>query len=459
MSINNNLNGYKFERAQMWWWHDPTYQNKANNIAMPKGEAVCRHDRPVIIIQDQSTIETGSVLVVPCSSSTRSKCDLAITDPEIQRSYTVTYLRCDKIMSVDVNQLSRYMLTLNEETMERLEQKIAKLIFPNLKYDWNDNKKVYYDDKNIRHIKSTQLTRIKLYSKDTIDEIPHSKWNEKKIKEFCEDYINHPLWMVSEKYNLSELGCTKLFYNWRDFCDNPEIINYNKAIKWTPEQKAALVKLYYEKGCSTCMEEYGLSKSTIRGYVSKFKERHPKLEKIEEVEITSLPFPDLQYAAENVIWFSNIITKTCKAFDMYHSVYTNYRLKNSQSLTPEGFYSILRNAINDGILSALNIIKMQDNSLYVQEILPNDKYINSWKLLDICKDDLIPQTSSDGVNLMKECRRLYGNKIALHVDIINEIRRFLHSNLTIAPAGINMVYNTLINIYCDPDEVNKLKTK
>ena len=455
MSVINN-NGYKFLRGQMYWWNDPICKQKASNVSSPFGEETVRHSRPVILIQDHTCIENGSVLVIPCSSSTHNKHDIAITDPEIQKQYSVTYLRVDKIMPVNVNTLSRYMLTLNDEIMRKIEKKISKILFPNLNYDWNKNDNIYKDDLGRRHVKSNVLISTKLYSKDIIDDVPDSKWTKSKIKQFCEDFVNIPLWQVSEIYDISESTCIKYFRNWRDYCKDQEIINYNRSVKWSPEQRISFIKFYYVNGIKATEEEYGLSRNTIKKYISKFKERHPNVEKIDEVKITELPFPDTKNAANNIMWFANIVAKTCKAFDMYHSVYLNYKGKNT-NLNSEGFYTILRDCINEGILRKLGIIKMNDNSLYVPEILGSDKYINSWKFLDICKDDLIPPTSSDGVNLMRSCRKRYGNNICMHIDIISEIRIYLNNNIAILPAGLKIFESTLRDIYCDPDVVKLMK--
>jgi len=452
-----NSNGFKFKRGDMWWWHDPIYQSKSNNLQVVKGEGTIRHDRPVIIIQNHLLNENETLLVIPCSSTTKHKCDIAITDPEVQKLYNVTYLRCNKMMPIQINQLYKYVMSLNDETMNHIEQKMAKLLFPNLKYDWHKDEKIYMDEQNIRHIKSTWCSKVKLHSNDIIDEIPNSKWNIDKIKQFCHDYVSMPLYEVSEKYEIAEITCTKLFVNWRDFCNDPIVSNYNKSKKWTVEEKIAFVKFYYDKGCDATAKEYYLAKSTIKSYISKFKEKHPKLEKIDDVKINVLPFPDVKNAAGNVFWLANIMAKTCKAFDMFHSIYLNYKIKSSEYLTMEGFYTILRNSINSGILSALNIIKLSDDNLYTPEILNNDKYINTWKFLDICNDNIIPPTSSDGVNLVKECHRLYGTKISLHVDVINEIRKYLKLSINIAPAGLNLFQKMMLNIYCDPDEVKKIK--
>ena len=139
-----NSNGFKFKRGDMWWWHDPIYQIKSNNLQVVKGEGTIRHDRPVIIIQNHLLNENETLLVIPCSSTTKHKCDIAITDPEVQKLYNVTYLRCNKIMPIQVNQLYKYVMSLNDETMNHIEQKLAKLLFPNLKYDWHKDEKIYF---------------------------------------------------------------------------------------------------------------------------------------------------------------------------------------------------------------------------------------------------------------------------------------------------------------------------
>ena len=232
-------------------------------------------------------------------------------------------------------------------------------------------------------------------------------------------------------------------------------------MKWNADKKIELIKLYYEKGVKACVEEYGLTKNTIRNYVWKFKERHPALEEVDEVEIIQLPFPDQENAAENILWFANIMAKTCKAYDLYHSVYLNYKSKNiTKIIPPEGFYSIIRNCIITSIMNLLHIIKMEDNSFYCPEILNSDKYINTWKFLDICNDNLIPPGSTGGDKLMKECRKLYGNKIAIHVDIIAEIKRLLGNEINyIVPAGLKLFESILLSLFCDPDDSQKLRNK
>lgn len=133
-----------FIRGQVWYWEDPVYGDKSNqqNTEIPQGEQAMRFNRYVIIVQNTDSIRNNSVLVIPCTTKDY-KYNVKVSISHLTKS-NVTNANVESIISVHQKQLKRYICTLSEVSMKRIDKVLRSWLFESQSDDEEDN--VVYDN-------------------------------------------------------------------------------------------------------------------------------------------------------------------------------------------------------------------------------------------------------------------------------------------------------------------------
>ena len=223
------LKANKFTRGQVWYWSDPIYLNKANASTVAYGEGNIRYSRYVLIIQNSDTV-SGSTVVLPLSSSGFRKTDIAV---QLLDSMSKSYIRINKLMTVNTSQLTKYICTLTDATMSCIDMAVAYYILPNVynlyktdsdlasnevstmfqdlvKDDMSINNRLHLQQK-ISNINSESEKECR--NTETCDETTHKRkrvsWDDNMKLSFLEYAKEHTISETAEKFSITPASAYK----------------------------------------------------------------------------------------------------------------------------------------------------------------------------------------------------------------------------------------------------------
>lgn len=212
------MNGQKYLRGQVWWVGT---QKEYDGHIMST-------NRPHIIISNNKVNQTSSVLLtVPCTTAeeregfnTHVKCEFNGKN---------NLVLCEQIKPINVSDIANYMLTLDEETMSKIDCALSNAIgLPSNK-------------------KETETEKFNvLESVLTLEPRPIFPNYEPTFVNIEEDEMFMPK-------PITEIKAKKSHKHW----DNSE--------------KEIFIAVVDEEGVESASKAYGLSEGTIKNYYSKFK--------------------------------------------------------------------------------------------------------------------------------------------------------------------------------------------
>lgn len=124
----NTSNVYK--RGQVWHWIDPTYGAKQNHKTIPMGEGGYHYNRYVLIVSNTDSIGAGPVTVIPLSShKTNPGYDIPIHIDHLY-SQSISHAKTKFMFSAHLRMLDKYICTIGDEDMKRVDAILIKTICP-----------------------------------------------------------------------------------------------------------------------------------------------------------------------------------------------------------------------------------------------------------------------------------------------------------------------------------------
>jgi len=120
-----------FIRGQVWYWEDPICGKKEFGINVPNNDVNMRYNRYCIIAQTTKTITNNMILVIPCSSTNNDPNDVKIHLMHLFNE-NYSYAKIRSIFPANPKSLTRYICTLSEESMLKIEAEVMKLLTPTI---------------------------------------------------------------------------------------------------------------------------------------------------------------------------------------------------------------------------------------------------------------------------------------------------------------------------------------
>ena len=451
-----------YKRGQVWYWKDPIYGSKENGCQIHMGEAGLRYNRYVVII---SAFDENSSFINPicmaCTSNDENNESIPVT-LSLNGLYSISYCNPNSIFPVNKKMLIRYVCTLSDEDMNKIDMMTMKFMLPNI-YD-----KVCSDN-SLRSILGlgNALENITISKHEAI-EILNKDFKEKaeRVQNFIDEYIEftgnnndclnpYDLKMQYDKYCVKEsfpvefdimpfisqfchcIGSKSLLnainqitvpnlasiinFNGLKFakdvsisihidssCNKISSISDTNKGKWTDEKIQEFMDLYNSKGPEVVEEVYGLKQSTINNYASKWKNL------VNKESLFELTDP-IGYI-KKISAFSNlcglIVNQEAKSLIQLGKKYSKNSLKFRNDVTTTCFFASIM---------FLGIKYECGNGKETKYIFPeinNDmKYIDTFRYIDSIAD-IINDTKTkkalsenEASTVLTKMRKLYPNLI------------------------------------------------
>lgn len=329
-----------FMRGQIWYWDDPIYGEKGTKQTAAIGEATLRYSRYCLIIGATDTLTQSGIMAIPCSSSMNTPYDVPIMVAKyFNEGYT--YARCKELFPVHSRCLTRYVCTISDEDMKKIEGTLIHLLMPGV-YDligkdtYQNTYGLEYD--NIKYkpiaidpdkIESTLIKFIKQHLavgtdddsvtayelKDAYDQfcMIHRYDTNTDIVEFLDvfnkllngttyQFINRSKFNVINYKGIRIVGNLDLnieLNNHSIIIDtDPQIIaddsNTNTTdskAKWNDDTIMEFIKSYQEHGVEYVCEKFELKQSTANNYWYRWKNRLDNVTEKGEVAENANPVP------------------------------------------------------------------------------------------------------------------------------------------------------------------------
>lgn len=472
-------NSCLFIRGQVWYWEDPIYGRKENNIEVSIGEASIRYSRYCVVAQTTNTIDKSSVLVIPCSSSNHTPHDVPAPLTHVFHE-NFTYGRTRGVFPVHPKFLQRYVCTLPDSVMKQMEVELIKLLIPSI-YDGIDKTELLdrfglnvesptFDsdahnnpqtwELNLRSflkdhlIKADSKEVISVYElKDAFNQYCtiHRFGLVDDIVEFLDVFTkltgnNGYHFADKSRYNIIEFrglqirGNLKLTLNVSEL----DIINPNdpqRPGKWNDDSIRSFLVLYNDDGVDAASEKFGLKPSTATNYWYKWKDSL-ELEKSPTV-IPRIPITvDTPRSISKV---ANMIRDSLKD----ESIYSKMDISRQSNITDQLFYSVLGTCIYYSLLEFLSIRKDETGNFFCPNLNESSKYLPTWHFFDKSYHDRRVSLIKTGHELIIAYKKYFPQYKGIDSDWISKLRIRLINKLNISESDINKVCDIIKNTYCD----------
>ena len=224
---------YHFLRGQVWYWNDPIYGKKElNKSPINRNDNILHYSRYVIIIENTLTISPTSCIVIPCSSKRKSRFDIEI--PLNHANYVnTTVARISQLFPVNTKDLVRYICTLSEATMEKIETALLTIltnsnidIFTELQLPPTKQNVIKNDEFTIpcncnnincgNNEKSNLNNGIKNDADISSTEVKKGRyhWSYEKIQVFLDIYKKEGIDAVCSKYSITFKTAQRYYTDW-----------------------------------------------------------------------------------------------------------------------------------------------------------------------------------------------------------------------------------------------------
>lgn len=472
-------NSSMFLRGQVWYWEDPIYGRKENNLEVSIGEAIMRFNRYCIIAQTTETIAKSSVLVIPCSSTNNTPHDVPIPLAHVFHE-NYTYARTRSIFPVHPKFLQRYICTLSENTMKQIEAEICKMLLPSVfsttsgeifkelfNCDKNSNyhepirQNLDFVEKNIRSfirdhlVKSSNKDVISAHElKDAFDQycIIHNLDLVEDIVEFLDTFTKvtnntGQRFIDKSKYNVTEFRGIKIRGNLKlsIILSERDLINPSdpqKLSKWTEDTINEFLNEYNNNGVEVASDKFGLKPSTANNYWYRWKD---KLESNPPIRTTPKvpPTIDIQKSISKV---SNLIRDYLREINIYDDIQETDKKYEMNIIS---FYNNIGTCIYYSLLELLSIRKDDGNeNFYIPNINENSNYLDTWHFFDKAYHDKRISMNKNGLDLINAYRKYFPNKKGIDQDFITKLKPRLISKIALCDDEVQKICDVISEKFC-----------
>ena len=397
-----------FIRGQVWHWEDPMYGKKEEGGMVATGEATVRFSRYVIIVQTTFSIGKSSVSVIPCSSTNSTPHDVIV--PLAHLFYeNLTYAKVQFLFPVHPKSLQRYVCTLSDSVMRRIESELIKLFTPTI------SEKISHEE-----LKKYGLDLTVVEDHPPLDTLPNISTENDYKKE----------------------------------------TPVSKERVWTDERRLRFLNVYKEHGSDAAAMEFGINEASAVSYWYKWKSRLDPLfmetpKTNDDMPINSIPVPytgGVYLAISKVANMMRDILHTEEAYDKV----TGYWRDSRNTVMPEEFYSKSGNCIYHSLLEFLNIKRDADSrELIIPEVDDSTSYLGTWYFLDKIYNEKRISYIKQGRKMMDAYRKHHGD---IHAGIDRDWLKVLQSKLShklnLIDAGLCIICDIIGDTFCTPREIN-----
>lgn len=472
-------NSNMFLRGQVWYWEDPIYGRKENNLEVSIGEGVMRYNRYCIIAQTTETIVKSSVLVIPCSSTNNTPHDVPIPLAHVfHENYTYAKTRC--IFPVHPKFLQRYICTLSENTMKQIEAELCKMLLPSIISTISEEvfKELFECDLNSTHhepirqnfdliennirsfirdhlVKSSNKDVISAHElKDAFDQycIIHNLDLVDDIVEFLDTFSkvtnnNGQHFIDKSKYNVIEFRGIKIRGNLKlsIILSEKDLINPSdpqKLSKWNENTINEFLNEYNNNGVEIASDKFGLKQSTANNYWYKWKDKldtNPPIRTTMKVP----PTIDIQKSISKV---SNLIRDYLKEINIYNSI---QEFNKDYKMNDVSFYNNIGTCMYYSLLELLSIRKDDiSGDFHIPNINENSNYLNTWHFFDKAYHDKRISMNKNGIDLINAYRKYFPTKNGIDEDFIIKLKPKLISKLAVHDDVIENICNIISEKFC-----------
>lgn len=455
-----------FKRGQIWYWEDPVF-GKKNEIepSSPTGDATYRYNRYVIIVQTEDTIDSQSILVVPCSSTNHTPHDIQVSTSFIWHE-GYCYAKCRSMFPVHPRMLQRYVCCITDEEMKLIDAELIKLVAPYITdvFSPSDVREWFGIDleANPEPRRSVDSPSIEGYVRTFANQVimftgnPTHRITIKELKQaydvFC---INTSLPMCNDMLQFLDAS-TRVFSpeimemtSWksmnRNLCDltefrgirirndamkvvvpvikpveqprpidipkkqEPEQVPSNDTSKtndWTdPTIVARFIHLYTSGGKEKAAKEFNISQSSALRYYYKFRD---SVESSAAPAVTKVPLPSAKDIIKAVSKISNMTR------DMLRE--GNVQGFYAKEMDPTEFYAKIQSHLYFSMLEFLGV-RIDNSGKFTKTLIPslgaNSKHLDTWRFFDAIYHDKRISTEKNIVDTVNKYHSVTGRKICI----------------------------------------------
>lgn len=474
-------NSSLFIRGQVWYWEDPIYGRKENNIDVSIGEATLRYNRYCIIVQTTESVSRSSVLVIPCSSNSHNSHDIPIPLAHLFHD-NFTYARTLEIFPVHPKFLQRYICTLPESIMKKIEAELIKTLIPSLTNNMNesefmerfeiDMEQHFVEPPDIKCDKVLE-TNIRSFIMDHIVKTDNSfivsayeledAFNQyctinkfpvtKDIVEFLDIFTkltNNAGYHFSDRtrYNLVEFRGIRISGNLKLSIEMNanDIINHNdpqKPGKWNDKNIFEFLSIYEKEGIDSASNKFDLKASTALKYWHKWKDRLNKKGSIKSSNIP--PTADIPKSISKV---SNMIRDSLRNLNVY-TLNIEYEASINNRLSEAQFYSIIGTSVYYSLLDFLSIRKDDVNGDYIIPQLDKDnENLETYYFFERAYHDKRISLQKNGLDLISSYKNYYPDLGTINPIWIDKLYPRLMNKLNMVEIGIIKICDMIKDMYC-----------
>ena len=487
-----------FMRGQVWYWEDPVYGKKEYGIQVPIGECGMRYNRYCVIVQNTKRIGSGPILVIPCSSHSDKHHDVKIQIATHTTDH-YTYAKPNMVFPVHGKMLTRYICTLSDEAMKRIEAELIKFMIPSVTdaMSYDDIKKTFginmtrgNDYIDISRGRNTSMLIQKFMDSDldftgNKEDVLTPTQMKDAFDRFC---INRNVPILDDiiqfidtfmyhrtkdtrlysngnpDYNSLEFTGVKLMYDPNEEKKVVPVVNIavpeKKTViastmsvnapakkphaKWTEETKITFLEIYATKGVTEAAQQFQITISTAKYYRSVWKDLIP-----EKMEVKSgSTIPSTKDIGESISMVSALMMNHLARENVYKGL-DHIKLANGNDVDETEFYNKCKSAIYFSLMDLIDVHQNDDNSIRIPKVTKDCKYLKTWHFLDkVFHDRSINQT--DGKYMMESYRKHYGSyNQGIHIDWIHRFIGKMNRRFRIAEYDLAFISEILMNTYCD----------
>lgn len=376
---------YTFVRGQVWYWEDPIYGSKERQEELHPRDASIRFSRYVLVAQTTESISPISVLVIPCSSCNKGPFDIQVPLNHISHE-NISYARISSLFPAHPRCLQRYICTLSETTMKKIDEKLLGLLIPG----------------------AANMSQV------NDNYIPTEYETDTSIEE-NED-------------------------------PDPQIKVRNQ--RWDKNSITRFFDLYNNDGISAVCDEFGLKPVSVRKYHALWSNEAPKMKESQSIHfdpnrIRLIGSDDAPFVVSKI---SNIIKDGLQEALLYDEIkphILDYPLKGS-----DDFYKDLGSSIYHTLLSFLEIRK--DLSEFIIPNVDQDAMnIGTWFFLDRIYYDAHLSMIKDGDMLMQAYQHYYGDlQQGIDYKWLSPLYQKLITKVGLTEDGATIICDKIDNTFC-----------
>lgn len=472
-------NSTLFIRGQVWFWEDPVYGRKENNSEISIGEATLRYSRYCIIAQTTDTIDSNSVLVIPCSSSNHTPHDVPVPLTHLFHD-NFTYARTKLIFPVHPKFLQRYICTLHDDVMKQVEIELIKMLVPsivnipdaelsrfNLNLQSNIEEPIIPRDPNLFEINVKSFikdhlviagddTLMSSYElKDAFDQycMIHKLNVINDIVEFLEIFTritnnNGYHFQDKQRYNVVEFRGLKIrgklklsiLMTERDII-NP--VDPQRPGKWDDDSISEFLNVYNTEGIDAASEKFALKPSTATNYWYKWKDKM----KENNTPVIRSGIPSTTDIPKSISKVSNMIRDRLKHYDAYALV-EDFEKDPNKHLDEDAFYAAASSSLYYSLLDLLSIRKDDSGKFFIPLVNENSKYLQTWHFFDKVYHDRRISVTRDGDKMLELYFKYFPNYTGIDFDWIQKMKHRLKNRMNLNDLGIMELEDMILRGYC-----------